>query len=53
MPRLKVQLNHPGNQKPFIDRNGYQQFNNLIIREWNDDPKHYRKFIRNSGEYLS
>ena len=53
MPILKVQLNHPGNQKPFIIGNGYQQINNHIVREWNDEIKHYRKFIRNRGEYLS
>src|SRR5450759_417492 len=53
MPVLKVQLNHPGNQKPFIIGNGYQQINNHIIREWNDDPQHYRKFIRNDGQYLT
>jgi hypothetical protein len=52
MPLLKVQLNHPGEQKPFIIGSGYQSFNNLIIREWNNDPKHYRKFIKNSGDYL-
>jgi hypothetical protein len=53
MPVLKVQLNHPGNQKPFIIGNGYQQINNYIIREWNNDPTHYRKFIRNNGHYLT
>lgn len=53
MPRLNVQLNHPGPEKPFIDSNGYQQINNQIVREWNDEIKHYRKFIRNGGEYLS
>lgn len=53
MPVLKVQLNHPGNQKPFKIGNGYQKINDLIIREWNDESQHYRKFIRNSGEYLS
>jgi hypothetical protein len=52
MPLLKIQLNHPGEQKPFIIGSGYQSFNNLIIREWNNDPKHYRKFIKNSGDYL-
>jgi hypothetical protein len=53
MPKLMVQLNHPGNQKPFAIGNGYQKVNNLIIREWNSDDGHYRKFICNDGEYLS
>lgn len=52
MPLLKVQLNHQGGQKPFIIGSGYQSSNNLIIREWNDDSQHYRKFIKNSGDYL-
>ena len=51
MPLLKVQLNHPGSEKPF--KLGYQKVNGSIIREWNDDPCHYRKFIRNKGDYLS
>lgn len=53
MPLLKVQLNHPGNEKPFRICKGYQKVDELIIREWNDDPRHYRKFIRNEGEYLA
>ena len=53
MPKLIVQLNHPGPEKSFIDSNGYQQINYQIVREWNDDINHYRKFIRNGGEYLS
>jgi hypothetical protein len=53
MPKLIVQLNHPGNQKAFVLGNGYQKVNDLIIREWNDDPQHYRKFIRNDGQYLT
>lgn len=53
MPVLKVQLNHPGNQKHFAIGKGYQKVNNLIVREWNDDPQHYRKLIRNDGHYLT
>ena len=45
MPLLKVQLNHPGREKPFKIGKGYQKENNQIIREWNDDPRHYRKYI--------
>lgn len=53
MSVLKIQLNHPGNQKNFAVGKGYQKVNDLIIREWNDDPRHYRKFIKNDGEYLT
>jgi hypothetical protein len=53
MPLFKVQLNHPGNEKPFKIGKGYQKVDGLIIREWNDDPRHYRKFIKNEGEYLT
>jgi hypothetical protein len=53
MSKLIVQLNHPGNQKAFVIGKGYQKVNDLIIREWNDDPQHYRKFIRNDGQYLT
>jgi len=53
MAILKVQLNHPGNEKPFKIGKGYQKVNNLIIREWNDDPRHYRKYLENDGEYLT
>lgn len=52
MPLLKVQLNHPGKEKPFKIGKGYHEANGLIIREWNHDKEHYRKFIRNEGEYL-
>jgi hypothetical protein len=52
MALLKVQLNHPGNEKPFKIGKGYQNINGKVIREWNDDSKHYRKFIRNEGNFL-
>jgi len=52
MPLLKVQLNHPGNEKIFRIGKGYYLINNKIIREWNSDTTHYRKFIRCEGEYL-
>ena len=53
MAVLKVQLNHPGKEKLFRIGNGYQKVNDLIIREWNDDPRHYRKFLENEGEYIT
>jgi len=53
MPLLKVQLNHPGNEKPFSIGKGYHNIDGLLIREWNNDEVHYRKFIRNEGEYLT
>ncbi len=52
MAKLKVQLNHPGNQKPFKIGNGYSLINDTICREWNCE-NHYRKFILNEGEYLN
>lgn len=48
-----VQLNHPGQQKPFKLGNGYQQIGNYIIREWNNDNAHYRKFIQNKGVFVN
>ena len=53
MSLLKVQLNHPGKEKNFKINKGYNLLNNRIIREWNNDSKHYRKLIRCEGEYLS
>jgi hypothetical protein len=53
MPLLKVQLNHPGKEKNFRLGKGYQIEGNLIIREWNNELKHYRKFIRCEGQYLT
>jgi len=53
MPKLIAQLNHPGNQKVFVIGKGYQKVKELILREWNDDPQHYRKFIRGNGQYLT
>jgi len=53
-----IQLNHPCNEKRFVIGNGYFQLNNQIIREWNNDTlpngkqPHYRKFIRNNGEFI-
>ena len=51
MPLLRVQLNHPGSQKPYGNGSGYRRIGNKIIREWNNDT-HYRKFLLNDGEYL-
>jgi hypothetical protein len=53
MSVLVVQLNHPGAQKPFHIGRGYRQTPQGILREWNNDPTHYRKFIQNKGIYLS
>lgn len=49
---MKVQFNHPGGQKPFKLGNGYRQIGDKIIREWNNDNVHYRKFIQNYGYYV-
>jgi hypothetical protein len=66
MNPLKVQLIHPGRQKPFRLGKGYIKLpdGQITIREWcNDKTKslkpngkpnyqHYRKFIRNEGMYV-
>lgn len=49
---MKIQLNHPGHQKPFRLGEGYRQIANNIIREWNNDNVHFRKFIQNNGLYV-
>jgi len=49
---MKIQLNHPGKQKRFKIGNGYIRIGSNIIREWNNDNVHYRKFIQNKGYYL-
>jgi len=49
---MKIQLNHPGHQKPFKLGKGYKQIANSIIREWSNDNVHYRKFIQNNGHYI-
>lgn len=47
-----VQLNHPGAQKPFPS-NGYRILaDGKILRDWNNDNSHYRKFILNKGKYI-
>jgi len=66
MRPLKIQLIHPGRQKPFRLGKGYIKLpDGQIIREWgndkienskpNDKPKyhHYRKFIENKGIYVT
>jgi hypothetical protein len=53
MPILKVQFPHPGPQKKINLKNGYRNIGGRIIREWNNDINHYRKFILNNGEYLN
>jgi len=54
MAILCVQLPHPGKQKPFSLLNGYRNVEGKNIREWNNDsPKHYRKFLKNNGEYIN
>lgn len=49
---MKIQLNHPGHQKPFRLGKGYKQIANNIIREWSNDNVHFRKFIQNYGHYV-
>lgn len=49
---MKIQLNHPGHQKPFRLGKGYRQIANNIIREWNNENVHFRKFIQNNGYYI-
>jgi len=50
---MKVQFPHPGAQKPFKLEKGYRVGNGKIIREWNSDKNHYRKFLLNHGYYLN
>jgi hypothetical protein len=50
---MKVQLNHPGSQKPYRLGGGYIQIGNQIIREWSNDRVHFRKFIKNYGHYVT
>ena len=52
MPILKIQLIHPGAQKNFRLGSGYRKIGGNIIRKWNNDKSHYRKFIFNNGFYL-
>lgn len=49
---MKIQLNHPGHQKPFRLGKGYRQIANDFIREWGNDNVHFRKFIQNNGHYI-
>lgn len=49
---MKIQLNHPGHQKPFRLGKGYKQIAHNIIREWSNDNVHFRKFIQNCGHYV-
>lgn len=53
MSVLTVQLNHPGAEKPYKPGRGYSQYEGKLIREWNADRSHYRKFIRQEGEYVT
>ena len=51
---MKIQLNHPGHQKLFsIEKKGYKQIGNNIIRVWSNDDAHFRKFIQNNGYYIN
>lgn len=52
MSILAVQLNHPGREKPFRLGDGYRHDQGLLIREWNNDPSHYRKFLQQKGSYI-
>jgi len=47
-----VQLNHPGVEKPYKPNHGYFSKNGLVIRDWNNESSHYRKFILSEGKYL-
>ncbi len=49
---MKVQLNHPGSQKPFKLGSGYISIGKNIIREWNNDI-HYRKFIQHDSYFVN
>lgn len=53
MPLLKVQLNHPGKEKPFRIGKGYHKEGHIVVREWNNELKHYRKFIKSEGHFLT
>lgn len=52
MSVLAVQLNHPGAEKGFKRGQGYSHYNGQLIRDWNADKAHYRKFLRNQGLYI-
>jgi hypothetical protein len=52
MSILTIQLNHPGAEKNYKLGGGYSYFEGRLIREWNKDKSHYRKFIRQEGEYI-
>lgn len=49
MNRLAVQLNHPGSEKRYLPGRGYGLYGNNLIREWNSDTTHYRKFLAQKG----
>jgi hypothetical protein len=50
---MKVQLNHPGTQKSFKIGKGYINIgNDIVIREWNNDKEHYRKFLQHNGYFI-
>ncbi len=53
MSILTVQLNHPGGEKAFKLGKGFSYYQDNLIREWNKDAIHYRKFIRQKGEYIN
>lgn len=53
MALLKVQINHPGSQKRYKkEGEGYVTRGELIVREWNKDAQHYRKFMCHPGQYV-
>jgi hypothetical protein len=52
MSILTIQLNHPGAEKNYRLGGGYSFFEGKLIREWNADKSHYRKFIHQEGEYI-
>jgi hypothetical protein len=50
---MKIQLNHPGQQKPFKLGHGYRLIGIHTIREWSNESVHFRKFIQNNGLYVN
>lgn len=52
MSILTIQLNHPGAEKNYRLGGGYSYFEGSLIREWNANKSHYRKFIRQEGGYI-
>ncbi|MBM3432376.1 MAG: hypothetical protein FJX92_05145 [Bacteroidetes bacterium] len=52
MSLVTVQLNHPGREKAFPDNTAFSNINNKIVRHWNSDKEHYRKFLNTPGRFI-